>query len=182
MPKWLAIALLIFSKNSSSLNIFSTREDSAVKMFAGRCFRKNNDCRGALIKKKLFAEENFSSPPPLQKNTGPSLSHDDFKHACVHRCHHNFDALAAGFAYVQSFNLYSQFHQINHAKFKLFCRWKYSSRSRTISDISRGRQCSFMSFSALLCAQPFADRTLDRFHRRWDFCGSRSTLCRFFWK
>ena len=31
--KWLAIAvaLLIFSKNSSSLNIFSTREDSTVK-------------------------------------------------------------------------------------------------------------------------------------------------------
>ena len=40
-----------------------------------------------------------------------------------------------------------------HAKFKLICCWKHSSRSRRFSDISRGRQCSFISFSALLRAQ-----------------------------
>ena len=31
VPKRLAIALLFFSKNSFSLNIFSTKEDSTVK-------------------------------------------------------------------------------------------------------------------------------------------------------
>ena len=47
---WL-IALLIFSQNSSSLNIFSTREGSTVKKII-----KKNVCNKVLLEKKMIAE------------------------------------------------------------------------------------------------------------------------------
>jgi hypothetical protein len=46
----------------------------------------------------------------------------------------------------------------------------HQGSERFYSDISRGSQCSFMSFSALLFAQ-FADPTVDRIYkRRSDSC------------
>ena len=58
-----------FQKISLSLNIFCTREDSTVKnsnkkMFAGECFWKKNDCRGALIKKNVCRGQFLNPPPP----------------------------------------------------------------------------------------------------------------------
>ena len=64
-----AIALLIFSKNSSSLNNFSTRGGSTVrKKLLRRCINLKNNC----LRRKI-------SHPPLQKNNGPSLNKQSSK-------------------------------------------------------------------------------------------------------
>ena len=55
--------------------------------------------------------------------------------------------------------------QMYHAKFKLIVAEIIHPGLERISDISRGRQCSFMSFSASLRAQSFANRTTDRLQR-----------------
>ena len=76
-PKLLAIALLIlFSKNSLSLNIFRTREDSTIKSWINK-----NVCRKVFWKKKLLQRRiNLRNNVcrgkflnPIQKNDGPSL-------------------------------------------------------------------------------------------------------------
>ena len=59
VAKIIANSIIDFSsKNSLSLNIFSTIGDSTVKK------NKTKKIAEAHLLKKLFAEENFSSPPP----------------------------------------------------------------------------------------------------------------------
>ena len=38
---------------------------------------KQNDCRGAYIRKKTFAEEKFFIPPPIPRKIIRSFSNDD---------------------------------------------------------------------------------------------------------
>ena len=48
-----------------------------------------------------------------------------------------------------------QFSNIIMSTFNLFTAGSVHQGDECFSEVSRGRQCSFMSFSALLCAQTF---------------------------
>ena len=57
-------------------------------------------------------------------------------------------------------------------KLQLLCCWSIYQDHERFSDISRGRQFSFMTFSTLLCARKLSIE--HRFHGRSDSCRRRS--------
>ena len=83
VPKCLAIALFNFSKNSLSLNMFSTREDSTVKkkIVCRKLFLERMMAEVHYLKKKVCRGKFLMLPPPpppsRKKNSSSLTSYDN---------------------------------------------------------------------------------------------------------